>query len=34
MCNGRVTGTVDPRNTTEEEIMTYATQFGDNAASA
>ncbi|MBQ9564346.1 MAG: sugar ABC transporter ATP-binding protein, partial [Synergistaceae bacterium] len=30
MCNGRVTGTVDPRNTTEEEIMTYATRFGDN----
>ncbi|MCR5346700.1 MAG: sugar ABC transporter ATP-binding protein [Fretibacterium sp.] len=34
MCNGRVTGTVDPRSTTEEEIMTYATRFGDNAASA
>ena len=32
MCNGRITGEVDPRNTTEEEIMTYATQFGDNAA--
>ena len=31
MCNGRITGEVDPRNTTEEEIMTYATQFGDNA---
>ena len=31
MCNGRVTGEVDPRNTSEEEIMTYATQFGDNA---
>ncbi len=30
MCNGRITGEVDPRNTTEEEIMTYATQFGDN----
>lgn len=31
MCNGRITGEVDPRHTTEEEIMTYATQFGDNA---
>ena len=31
MCNGRITGSVDPRNTTEEEILTYATQFGDNA---
>ncbi|MGM9554126.1 MAG: sugar ABC transporter ATP-binding protein [Faecousia sp.] len=31
MCNGRVTGEVDPRNTSEEEIMTYATRFGDNA---
>lgn len=31
MCNGRITGEVDPRNTSEEEIMTYATQFGDNA---
>ena len=31
MCNGKITGEVDPRNTTEEEIMTYATQFGDNA---
>ena len=31
MCNGRITGEVDPRATTEEEIMTYATQFGDNA---
>ncbi len=31
MCNGRITGEVDPRETTEEEIMTYATQFGDNA---
>ena len=30
MCNGRITGEVDPRNTSEEEIMTYATQFGDN----
>lgn len=29
MCNGRITGEVDPRNTTEEAIMTYATQFGD-----
>ena len=32
MCNGRVTGEVDPRATTEEEIMTHATQFGDNAS--
>ena len=32
MCNGKITGEVDPRNTTEEEIMTYATRFGDNAA--
>ena len=31
MCNGKITGEVDPRHTTEEEIMTYATQFGDNA---
>lgn len=31
MCNGRITGEVDPREVTEEEIMTYATQFGDNA---
>ncbi len=31
MCNGKITGEVDPRDTTEEEIMTYATQFGDNA---
>ena len=31
MCNGRITGEVDPRNTSEEEIMTYATQFGENA---
>lgn len=30
MCNGRVTGEVDPRGTTEQEIMTYATQFGSN----
>ena len=31
MCNGKITGEVDPRHTTEEEIMTYATAFGDNA---
>ncbi len=31
MCNGRITGEVDPRETSEEEIMTHATQFGDNA---
>ena len=31
MCNGKITGEVDPRETTEEEIMTHATQFGDNA---
>jgi len=30
MCNGRITGEVDPRKTTEQEIMTYATQFGSN----
>lgn len=30
MCNGRITGEVDPRVATEEEIMTYATQFGEN----
>ena len=30
MCNGRITGQVDPRNTSEQEIMTYATQFGSN----
>ena len=30
MCNGRITGEVDPRGTSEEEIMTYATQFGSN----
>ena len=34
MCDGRVTGTVDPRRATEEEIMTLATQFGDAAAPA
>lgn len=32
MCNGKITGEVDPRHTSEEEIMTYATQFGDHAA--
>ena len=26
MCNGRITGEVDPRTTSEQEIMTYATQ--------
>ena len=30
MCNGRITGEVDPDQTTEEEIMTYATKFGLN----
>lgn len=30
MCNGRITGEVDPRTVTEQEIMTYATQFGSN----
>ena len=30
MCNGRITGEVDPRTTSEQEIMTYATQFGSN----
>ncbi len=28
-CNGRITGEVDARKTTEEEIMTYATKFYD-----
>ncbi|MDD2959708.1 MAG: sugar ABC transporter ATP-binding protein [Lachnospiraceae bacterium] len=32
MCNGKVTGEVDPRTVSEEEIMTYATQFGENAS--
>lgn len=31
MCNGRITGETDARTATEEEIMTFATQFGDNA---
>lgn len=30
MCNGRITGEVDPRTTTDQEIMTYATMFGSN----
>ena len=30
MCNGRITGEVDPRSTSEQEIMTYATRFGSN----
>ena len=30
-CNGRITGEVDARKTTEEEIMTYATRFYDAA---
>jgi ribose transport system ATP-binding protein len=32
MCNGKQTGEVDPRTVTDEEIMTYATNFGDNAS--
>lgn len=32
MCNGKITGEADPRHTSEEEIMTYATQFGANAS--
>lgn len=32
MCNGRITGEVDPRTTTDQEIMTYATMFGSNEA--
>jgi len=32
MCDGRITGEVDPRNTTEEEIMTYATSYGDRSS--
>ncbi len=30
MCNGCITGEVDPRSTSEQEIMTYATRFGSN----
>lgn len=30
-CNGRITGEVDARTTTEEEIMTYATRFYESA---
>lgn len=30
-CNGRITGEVDARKTTEEEIMTYATRFYKSA---
>ena len=30
-CNGRITGEVDARNTSEEEIMTYATRFYESA---
>ena len=30
MCNGRITGEVDPAKTSEEEIMTYATKFSLN----
>lgn len=30
MCNGRITAELDPEETTEEEIMTYATKFGLN----
>lgn len=30
-CNGRITGEVDARKTTEEEIMTYATRFYESA---
>lgn len=29
MCDGRITGEVDPRKTTEDEILTYATKFED-----
>lgn len=29
MCDGRITGEVDPRQTTEDEILTYATKFED-----
>lgn len=31
MCEGRITGEVDARNTSEEEIMTYATQYREKA---
>lgn len=29
MCDGKITGEVDPRQTTEDEILTYATKFED-----
>ncbi len=29
MCDGRVTGFIDGKDATQENIMTYATQFGD-----
>lgn len=32
MCNGRITGELNPRETTEEIILTHATQFGENAS--
>ena len=34
MCDGRITGEVNPRNTTEEEILTFATKFEDKFSSA
>lgn len=32
MCDGKITGEVDPREVTEERILTYATQFEDKLA--
>lgn len=34
MCDGRITGEVNPRNTTEEEILTFATKFEDKFSPA
>lgn len=33
MCDGKITGEVDPREVTEEKILTYATQFEDKLGS-
>lgn len=34
MCDGRITGEVNPRSTTEEEILTFATKFEDKFSPA
>lgn len=31
MCNGKISGEIDRKEVTEEAVMTFATQFGDNA---